>query len=94
MAHLALTKILEGVSGIKRSGAAFVVDETVEATVFVALGMEVLQVPKVLKIEIANPDLLVFGNQKEERFYFPLEQIVGFKLAGEMKSPRLGAGFR
>jgi hypothetical protein len=92
MPHLVLPKVLSGVPGVKRDGDAFHVNEDLEATAFISLGNEVLQVARVLRLEV-TPELVTLHTQKGDRFYFPPEQVVGIRLGGELKSAKTSAGF-
>jgi hypothetical protein len=92
MPHLVLNKILDGVPGVKRDGAAYLLAEDLECTAFIALGAEVLQVARVLRFDVAG-ELVTLSTQKGERFFFPPEQIVGLRLGGEGKAAKLSAGF-
>jgi len=92
MPHLMLNKILDGAQGVKKDGSSYLVNEELEATAFVALGAEVLQVARVLRVELAA-ELVTLHTQKGERFYFPPEQIVGLKVGGEMRASKTSAGF-
>ena len=57
MPHLVLGKILDGAQGVKKDGAAYLINEELDATAFIALGAEVLQVAK----------LVVYGARKRYR---------------------------
>jgi hypothetical protein len=92
MPHLMLSKILDGAHGVKKDGAAYIINEELDATAFIALGSEVLQVARVMRVEVTN-ELVALQNQKGERFYFPPEQVVGLKVGGEMRASKLSAGF-
>lgn len=93
MPGVPLTKILETAPGVKKDGAAFVIAEETDANVFVTLGQEVLQIPRLMRVELGG-DLATFVTHKGERFYFPLDQIAGVRLGGEgVKAGRTNAGF-
>ena len=94
MPHLVLGKILETLPGVKREGTAFLLPEELDTAVFVSLGQEVLQVPRVARVELGT-DVVLFVTHKGERFYFPPEQVMGLKFGGpDAKMARLNAGFR
>jgi hypothetical protein len=93
MPHLVLGKILERIPNAKKDGAAWLLPDDIEATLFVALGEEVLQVAKIARIDIGT-EVLEISTHKQERFFFPPEQIVGFRVGGESKALRGSAGFR
>jgi hypothetical protein len=92
MPHLVLGKILDGAPGVKRDGSAYLISEDLECTAFIALGAEVLQVARVIKVEIAT-EMVTLVSQKGERFFFPPEQVVGWRVGGEGKAAKLSAGF-
>jgi hypothetical protein len=93
MAHLVMSKILEGTQGVKKDGSAYLLTEEIEATAYVALGQEVLQVARLARVEW-GAEAVTLLTHKGERFFFPPEQIVGLKLGGEAKASRSAAGFR
>jgi hypothetical protein len=94
MPFLVLAKILETLPGVKREGTAFLLPEELDTAVFVSLGQEVLQVPRVARVELGT-DVVLFVTHKGERFYFPPEQVMGLKFGGpDAKMTRLNAGFR
>jgi hypothetical protein len=93
MPHLVLSKILDGAHGVKKDGASWHLPEELDATLYVALGQEVLQVARVSRVEAGN-EVVSVTTHKGERFYFPPEQVVGLKLGGEGKAARTAAGFR
>ena len=93
MPHLVLGKIIERIPNVKRDGSAWLLPDEIEATLFVSLGEEVLQVAKVSRIEI-GAEVLEISTHKQERFFFPPEQIVGLRVGGDTKAIRGSAGFR
>lgn len=94
MASINLSSVLEGLPGTRKEGAAHLFDEEVDATVFISLGQEVLQVARIARAEL-QPDFLVkLTTHRGERFFFQSEQIVGLRLGGEPKALRSTAGFR
>jgi hypothetical protein len=93
MPHLLVGKILDGAHGVKKDGAAYLIPEEMDATLYVALGEEVLQVARVARVETAT-DVVLIVSHKGERLYFPPEQLVGLKLGAEAKGPKPAAGFR
>ncbi len=95
MANLQIEKILEGASGVRKEGSAWLFSDETEAHAFVALGNEVLQVQKLQRIEIKN-GALAMTTHKGEGFFFPPEQLVGFKFGGadHKLGGRSQAGFR
>jgi hypothetical protein len=93
MPFLLLTKVLDSVPAVKREGALYLLPEELDAAAFVSLGQEVLQIPRVGRVEV-GADLVVFTTHKSERFFFPPEQVMGFKYGGpEAKAFKPNAGF-
>ncbi|HWE31787.1 MAG TPA: hypothetical protein VHB97_27490 [Polyangia bacterium] len=89
---LPIDKILQSAPQVKKDGNAFVLPEEVDATAYVALGQEVLQIPRIMRVELSSE--AVFTTHKGERFYFAAEQVVGFRFGGpEARSKIGGAGF-
>jgi hypothetical protein len=89
-----LSKILDGAHGVKKDGTSWHVPEDLDATLYVALGQEVLQVARVSRVD-GGAEVVSLTTHKGERFYFPPEQIVGLKLGGDGgKAARNAAGFR
>jgi hypothetical protein len=93
MSHLLIGKVLEGAPGVKRDGAAFLLPEELDGNAYIALGQEVLQIPRLQRVEVTT-DLVVLTTFKNERFYFPPEQVVGLRIGGpEAHKARSAAGF-
>ena len=89
---LAIDKILQSAPQVKKDGNAFVIPEEVDATAYIALGQEVLQIPRVMRVELSTE--VVFVTHKAERFYFGADQVVGFRFGGpEARGKQSGAGF-
>jgi hypothetical protein len=88
----AIAKILESVPGVKRDGTALLVPEELDATAFVSLGQEVLQIPKVQRVELSTE--ISIATHRGERFFFPIENVVGLKLGKQETKNSHGAGFR
>jgi len=92
MPSLQLTKILDSTSGVKKDGASYLIPEELDVNVFIALGQEILQIPRLQRVE--GGDVLVLITHKNERFYFPPDQVVGLRIGGpEAKARNSGAGF-
>lgn len=86
-------RILDGVSGAKKDGGAWVIPEEVDVSVFIGLPSEVMAVPRVARAE-ATADLLTVETHKGERYYFAVEDVAGVKCgAPEKRSSGRGAGF-
>jgi hypothetical protein len=89
---LPIDKILQSAPQVKKDGNAYVIPEEVDATAYVALGQEVLQIPRVMRVELSSE--AVFVTHKGERFYFSTDQVVGFRFgAPEARNKQTGAGF-
>jgi hypothetical protein len=89
---LAIDRILSSTPQVKKDGHAWVIPEESDATAFVALGQEVLQIPRIMRIELGTE--AVFLTHKGERFYFALEQVVGLRFGGPEARHKIGsAGF-
>jgi len=85
-----ITQILES-EAAKGSGSAFTIREDREATCFVSAPGDVLQIPRIVKIDLKDK-FLSLQTAKEERFIFSYEDILGFKLGGQAHKDR-AAGF-
>jgi hypothetical protein len=92
MAFLIVGKILDSVPGVKKDGNTYNIAEEVDATLFVALGQEVMQLPRIAKVEIGS-DAVRLATHKGELFYFPPEHVVGIKLGSPEKANKHSAGF-
>jgi hypothetical protein len=92
MAFLQLGKILDGAAGVKKDGAAYLIPEEVDANAFVSLGQEVLQIQRLARVEVGS-DVVKMQTHKNEVFWFPVDEIVGFKLGAPEKASRSHAGF-
>jgi hypothetical protein len=93
MASLQLTKVLESTTGVKKDGAIYHIPEELDVNAFIALGQEILQIPRLQRVEV-GADHLVLLTHKNERFYFPPDQVVGLRIGGpEAKARNSGAGF-
>lgn len=89
---LPIEKILSSAPQAKKDGSAWVIPEEVDATAYVALGNEVLQIPRLARVELSSE--VTFATHKGERFYFMPEQVVGFRFGGpEARQKHGGAGF-
>ena len=93
MPHLVLGKILERIPTAKKDGTSWHLADETEATLFISLGEEVLQVAKVARIDV-GAEVLEISTHKQERFFFAPEQVVGLRVGGENKAIRGSAGFR
>jgi hypothetical protein len=88
-----LTEILGKHAGARKDGAAFVLANDVEATLFVALEGETLQIARVSRIEISDT-LVLADSTRGERFACALEDVRVVKIdRGERGGRERGAGF-
>jgi hypothetical protein len=85
-----ITQILEA-EGAKSSGGVFSIREDREASCFVSAPGELLQIPRVVKIDLRDK-FLSLQTVKDERFVFAYEDILGFRLAAQTNKDR-AAGF-
>jgi hypothetical protein len=89
---LSIDKILSSAPQVKKDGNAYAIPEEVDATAFIALGQEVLTIPRIMRIELSND--LVLTTHKGERFYFGVDQVVGLRFGGpDARTKHSGAGF-
>ena len=89
-----IARVLDGVKSVKKEGAAWVIPDDVELSVFIALPSEVLAVPRCSRID-SNGDVLSLETHKGERFWFPIDVVAGLKSAvAETRAAGRGAGFR
>jgi hypothetical protein len=90
-----LTRILDGVAGLRREGPAWLVPDDMELAVFIGLPGETLIVPRLSRIEPAA-ELLTVDTHKGERLFFALDAVAGVRSSAAEKhaSGRGGAGFR
>jgi hypothetical protein len=89
---LPIDKILQSAPQVKKDGNAYVIPEEVDATAYIALGQDVLQIPRIMRVELSSE--AVFHTHKGERFYFSADQVVGFRFGGpESRNKGAGAGF-
>jgi hypothetical protein len=93
MPHLMIGKILDSSPHVKKDGAAWLLPEELDANAYIALGQEVMQIPRLQRVEL-GADVVTLTTHKNERFYFPPEHVVGLRLGGpESKAARSSAGF-
>ena len=89
-----LEKILDGVTGVRKEGAAWHFAEETELTLHLALASEVLTVARVSRYERAG-DLAAVETHAGDRYHFLGETIAIVKIGGaSRRSPKTGAGFR
>ena len=78
----------EGLKG----GQSIAVPEGRDATFFVGAPGEVLNVPKVVKLELRD-QYLYLQSGKDERFFFAYEDVLGFRMIGAATARERPAGF-
>ncbi len=93
MAHLVIGKVLDGIQGVKKDGATYVVPEELDLTLFISMGQEVLQVARASRVETGG-ETVTIATHKGERFFFPPDHVVGLRVGVEQKTARSSAGFR
>ena len=85
-----IVQILE-TEGAKGSANGFSIRDDREATCFVSSPGELLQIPRVVKIDLKEK-FVSLQTAKEERFLFAYEDVLGFKLTAPSSKDRT-AGF-
>jgi hypothetical protein len=88
-----MTRILDGVPNLRKEGAAYLVPDDLDLSVFIGLPSEVLAVPRLARIEPAA-ELLTLETHKGERYYFATADVAGLKTGASEKRASGGAGFR
>jgi hypothetical protein len=85
-----IMEILES-EGAKGGASGFSIREDREATCFVSTPGDLLQIPRLVKIDLKEKFLSLQTN-KDERFLFAYEDVLGFKIAAPQARER-SAGF-
>jgi hypothetical protein len=90
-----ITRILDGVPGVRKDGAAWLLPEHPEVSIYVALPAEVLTLPRVARVT-ATADIAVIETHKGESFLFATDVIAGAKFGSSDGKPAgaRSAGFR
>jgi hypothetical protein len=88
-----ITRIVDGIAGVRKDGGAHLVPEDVDLSIYVIVGHEVLTVSRVSRLAAAA-ELLTIETFKGDRFFFALEDVAGFKTGPSEGKPGRGAGFR
>jgi hypothetical protein len=79
--------------GARKDGAAYLVPDPIEATVFVSLASEVLQIPRIARLETAD-GLVFLDTHKGDRFIVVAETVSIVKIdRSEANKTRTTAGF-
>jgi hypothetical protein len=85
-----IVQILES-EGAKGGVNGFTVREDREATCFISAPGDLLQIPRIVKVDLKEKFVSLQTN-KDERFLFAYEDVLGFKLAALSTKDR-AAGF-
>ncbi len=85
-----IVQILES-EGAKGGANGFSIREDREATCFISTPGDLLQIPRVVKVDLKEKFVSLQTN-KDEHFLFAYEDVLGFKLAPATAKER-GAGF-
>ena len=89
-----ITRILDGVPGVRKEGGAWLLTEHPEVSIYVSMPSEVLTVPRAARV-LCSAELTTIETHKGETYLFATDLIAGAKYsAGEGKSSRASAGFR
>ena len=90
-----LTAMLDGQKGVRKDGNAYVLDESIHATFFVGGSVEVMSVPRVVRVDLGR-EICTLSTVKHERFLFPTEAVLGLKLEESTERAKTpgSAGFR
>jgi hypothetical protein len=88
-----VAQILDSLGGAKKEGGGYALSEELDGNAFINLGQEVLQIPRLARLEL-QAELLVISTHKGERFFFPPSQLVGLRFGpAATKASRPAAGF-
>jgi len=93
MAHLSIEKALAGLPGIRKDGAAYLLGEELDVTLYASLGEEVLQIVRVSRLDLTS-EMATVLTHKGERFFLPPERLVAMKAGAQTKVASGSAGFR
>jgi hypothetical protein len=85
-----IVQILES-EGAKGGSNGFSIREDREATCFVSAPGDLLQIPRVVKIDLKDK-FVSLQTAKDERFLFAYEDVLGFKMTASSTKDR-AAGF-
>lgn len=89
-----IERILEGVSGIRKEGSAFLLPEDSEVSFHIALPAELVSVSRVTRVEYQG-DLTCLETHAGDRYFFATEFVAIIKNALPSKRNRVPApGFR
>lgn len=93
MALQPFLSILETNSAVKRDNNSYVIAEELDVTLFVTLGKDVMQVPKLARLD-RKDEIVHLTTQKGDRFFFFEGDVVGLSFGAQNgKSKSAGAGF-
>jgi hypothetical protein len=87
-------RILDGIPGVRKEGAAHLITEEYETSLYVSLPAEVLTIARIARVE-RGADILTVETHQGDRYYVHLETVAMVKVSTPNKhgAPR-GAGFR
>jgi hypothetical protein len=92
-----IQQILTEEKGLRREGGVFIVDDSLQVTIFAGATAEFLTLPKITRIDLSNKEYARLMTTRGERYFFPYELILGVKIedggSERTKSPG-SAGFR
>ena len=88
-----LERILDSVPSVRKDGAAYVVPEDSELSLYVELQSEVLAVARISHFE-RNGDMASIDTHQGDRYYVPIESIALVKVTGSRRAKERAAGFR
>ena len=74
-----LTDVLVKLLGARKDGSAYVLPDTSDATIFVALAGETLTIPRVSRVEI-NDSLVFADTHKSERVVVCVDDVRALKV--------------
>jgi hypothetical protein len=86
-----ITQVLES-EGLKPGAHGFAIPEEREATCLVSAPGEVYTVARVVVLELRDKYLFLQTN-KDERFFFVYEDVLGLRILGRSQSKDRSAGF-
>ncbi len=90
MTSKVLAQILTDYGNCKREGARHLVPSDVEASVYVAIGIEGLTVDRVTAFDLA-PEIAVVITSRGERFAFDYADVRGVRFSGGNRAPGYSA---
>jgi len=74
-----LLSMIEQVPGAQRQADSFVLDQSVDVTVFAQAGGDLVTVARVERLDL-RPEYVALHGSKGEKVFFPYEHIAGLKV--------------